>query len=213
MRIRAVRTEPNLVGSRLSQRGGSYSAISSCTHAAAPEPQRVTLFTPKPPQTHGISAHTFSMPDTTSMSGTGSGLGLGPVRHRGSLPVDTPRSAQFRHRTRVSTSHVLPGNIFGDILSDEASMLAGSLGLLPSASISGSGPGIYEPVHGSAPDIAGQDVANPLAMVLSAAMMCRWGRRRWLRVMVVVVVVGVVVVAGMEPLSTGDAVYMVVLRG
>ena len=53
-------------------------------------------------------------------------------------------------------------------------MLAGSLGLLPSASISGSGPGIYEPVHGSAPDIAGQDIANPLAMVLSAAMMCRY---------------------------------------
>jgi isocitrate/isopropylmalate dehydrogenase len=68
---------------------------------------------------------------------------------------------------------ILAGNIFGDILSDEASMLAGSLGLLPSASISGSGPGIYEPVHGSAPDIAGQDIANPLAMVLSAAMMCK----------------------------------------
>jgi len=66
------------------------------------------------------------------------------------------------------------GNIFGDILSDEASMLAGSLGMLPSASISGSGPGIFEPVHGSAPDIAGQDIANPLAMVLSAAMMCRY---------------------------------------
>jgi 3-isopropylmalate dehydrogenase len=66
------------------------------------------------------------------------------------------------------------GNIFGDILSDEASMLAGSLGMLPSASISGDGPGIFEPVHGSAPDIAGQDIANPLAMVLSAAMMCRY---------------------------------------
>eukprot|EP00775_Hariotina_reticulata_P012676 gene12676-12803_t len=69
---------------------------------------------------------------------------------------------------------VVTGNIFGDILSDEASMLAGSLGMLPSASISGSGPGIFEPVHGSAPDIAGQDIANPLAMVLSAAMMCRY---------------------------------------
>ncbi|GAX75623.1 hypothetical protein CEUSTIGMA_g3067.t1 [Chlamydomonas eustigma] len=69
---------------------------------------------------------------------------------------------------------VVTSNIFGDILSDEASMLAGSLGLLPSASISGSGPGIYEPIHGSAPDIAGQDVANPMAMVLSAAMMCRY---------------------------------------
>lgn len=53
-------------------------------------------------------------------------------------------------------------------------MLAGSLGMLPSASISNAGPGIFEPVHGSAPDIAGQDVANPLAMVLSAAMMCRY---------------------------------------
>ena len=53
-------------------------------------------------------------------------------------------------------------------------MLAGSLGMLPSASISNGGPGIYEPVHGSAPDIAGQDIANPMAMVLSAAMMCRY---------------------------------------
>nr|QKY15178.1 3-isopropylmalate dehydrogenase, splicing variant a (leuBA) [Polytomella parva] len=69
---------------------------------------------------------------------------------------------------------VVTGNIFGDILSDEASMLGGSLGLLPSASLSGSGPGIFEPVHGSAPDIAGQDKANPLAMILSAAMMCRY---------------------------------------
>jgi len=69
---------------------------------------------------------------------------------------------------------IVTGNIFGDILSDEASMLAGSLGMLPSASISNAGPGIYEPVHGSAPDIAGQDIANPLAMVLSAAMMCRY---------------------------------------
>lgn len=69
---------------------------------------------------------------------------------------------------------VVTGNIFGDILSDEASMLAGSLGMLPSASISSDGPGIFEPVHGSAPDIAGQDIANPMAMVLSAAMMCRY---------------------------------------
>ncbi|KAF5836112.1 3-Isopropylmalate dehydrogenase [Dunaliella salina] len=69
---------------------------------------------------------------------------------------------------------VVTSNLFGDILSDEASMLAGSLGMLPSASISGDGPGIYEPVHGSAPDIAGQDIANPMAMMLSAAMMCRY---------------------------------------
>lgn len=69
----------------------------------------------------------------------------------------------------------MTGNIFGDILSDAASMLTGSLGMLPSASISADGPGIYEPVHGSAPDIAGQDKANPMAMILSAAMMCKYG--------------------------------------
>ena len=70
---------------------------------------------------------------------------------------------------------IVTGNIFGDILSDEASMLTGSLGMLPSASIGdGSLPGVYEPVHGSAPDIAGKDIANPMAQVLSAAMMCRY---------------------------------------
>lgn len=65
-------------------------------------------------------------------------------------------------------------NMFGDILSDEASMLTGSLGMLASASLSSDGPGLYEPIHGSAPDIAGQDKANPLAMILSAAMMLRY---------------------------------------
>ena len=65
---------------------------------------------------------------------------------------------------------ILTGNMFGDILSDEASVLAGSLGLLPSASV-GDGGGLYEPVHGSAPDIAGQGIANPLAAISSAAMM------------------------------------------
>lgn len=69
---------------------------------------------------------------------------------------------------------IVTGNIFGDILSDEASMLVGSLGMLPSASIGESGPGVFEPIHGSAPDIAGQDKANPLAMILSAAMMLRY---------------------------------------
>lgn len=78
-------------------------------------------------------------------------------------------------RNPKSFDTIVTGNIFGDILSDEASMLTGSLGMLPSASISGAGPGVYEPVHGSAPDIAGMDLANPLAMVLSAAMMCRYG--------------------------------------
>ena len=63
--------------------------------------------------------------------------------------------------------------MFGDILTDEASMLPGSLGMLPSASIGSSGPGLYEPIHGSAPDIAGKGVANPLATILAAAMMLR----------------------------------------
>jgi 3-isopropylmalate dehydrogenase len=70
---------------------------------------------------------------------------------------------------------VLTENMFGDILSDEAAMLTGSLGMLPSASLGESGPGLFEPVHGSAPDIAGQGVANPLATFLSAAMMLRHG--------------------------------------
>lgn len=70
---------------------------------------------------------------------------------------------------------IVTGNLFGDILSDAAAMLTGSIGMLPSASIGASGPGVYEPVHGSAPDIAGRDLANPLAQVLSAAMMLRYG--------------------------------------
>jgi 3-isopropylmalate dehydrogenase len=64
-------------------------------------------------------------------------------------------------------------NMFGDILTDEASMLAGSMGLLPSASLGAGGPGLYEPIHGSAPDIAGQGVANPCGTILSAAMLLR----------------------------------------
>jgi 3-isopropylmalate dehydrogenase len=68
--------------------------------------------------------------------------------------------------------------MFGDILSDEAAMLTGSIGLLPSASLGDGGPGVFEPVHGSAPDIAGTGAANPLAMILSAAMMLRHGLGR-----------------------------------
>ncbi len=70
---------------------------------------------------------------------------------------------------------ILTENMFGDILSDEAAMLTGSIGMLPSASLGASGPGVFEPVHGSAPDIAGTGAANPLAMFLSAAMMLRHG--------------------------------------
>ncbi len=68
---------------------------------------------------------------------------------------------------------IVTGNLFGDILSDEASMIPGSIGLLPSASVGSDGPGLYEPIHGSAPDIAGSGTANPLAMILSAAMALR----------------------------------------
>ncbi|TIC85293.1 3-isopropylmalate dehydrogenase [Crenobacter intestini] len=69
---------------------------------------------------------------------------------------------------------MVTGNIFGDILSDEASMLTGSIGMLPSASLDEKGKGLYEPSHGSAPDIAGKNLANPLATILSAAMMLRY---------------------------------------
>ena len=70
---------------------------------------------------------------------------------------------------------ILTENLFGDILSDEAAMLTGSLGMLPSASLGGDGPGLFEPVHGSAPDIAGTGKANPLAMFGSVALMLRHG--------------------------------------
>jgi len=70
---------------------------------------------------------------------------------------------------------ILTDNMFGDILSDEAAMLTGSIGMLPSASLGDGGPGLFEPVHGSAPDIAGTGAANPLAMILSAALMLRYG--------------------------------------
>jgi 3-isopropylmalate dehydrogenase len=69
---------------------------------------------------------------------------------------------------------IVTGNIFGDILSDEASMLSGSIGMLPSASLDEHNKGMYEPIHGSAPDIAGKDLANPLATILSVAMMYKY---------------------------------------
>jgi 3-isopropylmalate dehydrogenase len=73
----------------------------------------------------------------------------------------------------VSLDVVVTENMFGDILTDEASVLAGSMGMLPSASIGAGGPGLYEPIHGSAPDIAGKGIANPIGTILSAAMMLR----------------------------------------
>ncbi|MBW4667237.1 MAG: 3-isopropylmalate dehydrogenase [Cyanomargarita calcarea GSE-NOS-MK-12-04C] len=89
------------------------------------------------------------------------------------LYVDNAAMQLLRYPKQFDT--IVTGNLFGDILSDAAAMLTGSIGMLPSASLGASGPGVFEPVHGSAPDIAGQDKANPLAQVLSAAMMLRYG--------------------------------------
>ncbi len=89
------------------------------------------------------------------------------------LYVDNAAMQLVRSPKQFDT--IVTSNLFGDILSDIAAMLTGSIGMLPSASLGASGPGVYEPVHGSAPDIAGQDKANPLAQVLSAAMMLRYG--------------------------------------
>jgi 3-isopropylmalate dehydrogenase len=89
------------------------------------------------------------------------------------LYVDNAAMQLVRSPRQFDT--IVTGNLFGDILSDAAAMLTGSIGMLPSASLGASGPGVFEPVHGSAPDIAGQDKANPIAQVLSAAMMLRYG--------------------------------------
>ena len=89
------------------------------------------------------------------------------------LYVDNAAMQLIRAPKQFDT--IVTGNLFGDILSDAAAMLTGSIGMLPSASLGADGPGVFEPVHGSAPDIAGQDKANPIAQVLSAAMMLRYG--------------------------------------
>ncbi|NER28526.1 MAG: 3-isopropylmalate dehydrogenase [Symploca sp. SIO1C4] len=89
------------------------------------------------------------------------------------LYVDNAAMQLLRAPRQFDT--IVTGNLFGDILSDAAAMLTGSIGMLPSASLGDSNPGVFEPVHGSAPDIAQQDKANPLAQVLSAAMMLRYG--------------------------------------
>jgi len=87
--------------------------------------------------------------------------------------VDNAAMQLVRNPKQFDT--IVTGNLFGDILSDAAAMLTGSIGMLPSASLGCDRPGLFEPVHGSAPDIAGEDKANPLAQVLSAAMMLRYG--------------------------------------
>jgi 3-isopropylmalate dehydrogenase len=89
------------------------------------------------------------------------------------LYVDNAAMQLIRNPKQFDT--MVTGNLFGDILSDAAAMLTGSIGMLPSASLGASGPSLFEPVHGSAPDIAGQDQANPLAQVMSVSMMFRYG--------------------------------------
>ncbi|KAI9097979.1 hypothetical protein K1719_025750 [Acacia pycnantha] len=87
--------------------------------------------------------------------------------------VDNASMQLVRYPKQFDT--IVTNNIFGDILSDEAAMITGSIGMLPSASLGDLGPGLFEPIHGSAPDIAGQDKANPFATVLSAAMLLKYG--------------------------------------
>jgi len=93
---------------------------------------------------------------------------------------------------------IVTENLFGDILTDEAALLAGSLGLLPSASLGDSGPGVYEPIHGSAPDIAGQDKANPIGTILSVAMLLRWSLKLEAEAAAVEAAVGQVLSAGLR---------------
>jgi len=90
--------------------------------------------------------------------------------------VDNAAMQLVREPTQFDV--IVTGNLFGDILSDEASMLAGSIGMLPSASLDAGGKGLYEPIHGSAPDIAGRNMANPLATILSLAMLFRYSFAR-----------------------------------
>ncbi|KAM0831163.1 hypothetical protein ACQ4PT_065737 [Festuca glaucescens] len=87
--------------------------------------------------------------------------------------VDNAAMQLVRNPKQFDT--IVTNNIFGDILSDEASMITGSIGMLSSASVGESGPGLFEPIHGSAPDIAGQDKANPIATILSGAMLLKYG--------------------------------------
>ena len=99
-------------------------------------------------------------------------------RRRARPPAGRQRGDAARRDARRDFDVILTENMFGDILSDESAMLTGSLGMLPSASLGADGPGLFEPVHGSAPDIAGKGIANPLATFLSVAMMLRHGLDR-----------------------------------
>ena len=93
--------------------------------------------------------------------------------HLSNMYVDNAAMQLIRDPSQFDV--ILTNNIFGDILSDLAALLTGSIGMLPSASLNNIGPGVFEPVHGSAPDIAGRNIANPIAMALSTAMLLRIG--------------------------------------
>jgi len=99
---------------------------------------------------------------------------------------------------------IVTGNLFGDILSDEAAMLTGSIGMLPSASLDENAKGMYEPCHGSAPDIAGQNIANPLATILSVAMMLRYTFREEAAAQAIEDAVGNVLDQGMSKVGTAE---------
>jgi 3-isopropylmalate dehydrogenase len=164
------------------------SASDLCSYTTA-EIERIarTAFGAADRRAAGESAHTSSRPQVSSVDKanvletsrlwreTVSGLHAREFAHIELEHVLVDNAAMQLISAPREFDVILTENMFGDILSDEAAMLTGSIGMLPSASLGDGGPGLFEPVHGSAPDIAGQGVANPLAMFLSAAMMLRHG--------------------------------------
>lgn len=116
--------------------------------------------------------------------------------------VDNAAMQLVRHPRQFDT--IVTSNMFGDILSDEASQITGSIGMLPSASLAAGTFGLYEPVHGSAPDIAGRNIANPMAAILSAAMMLRYSFGQMAAAAAIEEAVNQVLAAG---LRTGDIAY------
>ncbi len=131
----------------------AFEAARKTTAARSPASTRPTSWRPR------ASGARPSSPSTSASS---------PTSRSSTSSSTTPRCSWSP--TRRSFDVIVTENLFGDILSDEAAMLTGSIGMLPSASLGGDGPGLFEPVHGSAPDIAGQGIANPLAMFLSLAL-------------------------------------------
>jgi len=117
--------------------------------------------------------------------------------------VDTAAMRLVTHP--ASFDVIVTENMFGDILTDEAAVLAGSMGMLPSASLGASGPGLYEPIHGSAPDIAGKGIANPLGTILSAAMLLRHSLRLEAEARAIEAAVDTAVTAGCRTKDLGGA--------